>query len=137
MKKFSLLENFKYTDEEIEDFFIEYTDENGDVFKLENGYINKDNDFFKDVASVISTTKQCKHITIRLEDVAKGIHGNSGDRCMTNVDLLTKLLTTIKTFAFKSETPLNFYLENSYDDIILHFYIVGGPVDNTHLKSKD
>lgn len=50
MKKFSLLESFKYSDEEIEDFFLEFIDEK--KFTLKSGFLTKDNRFFTDVTHV-------------------------------------------------------------------------------------
>lgn len=87
MKKFSLLEGFKYSDEEIGDFFIDYVDDK--KFTVVSGYLTKDDRFFTDVASVNKTTRKCKMVTIILNDVAKGIQGpGGGGRALTNFDTL-------------------------------------------------
>lgn len=133
MKKFSLLENYKYSNEQIEDFFIEFYDDK--KFHLKEGFISKDNRFFTEVASVGKDTKRCKEVMIELEDVCKGISSNAG-HSMTSIESLTKVLSLIRQFYNRSGESPNFIIKNSYDDIEIFFYLVGGLVDDTELNLK-
>lgn len=128
MKKFSLLESFKYSDEEIEDFFIEYID--ADLFKLTTGFMSKDNRFFTDIGSVSKTDKQCKHIKITLEDIAEG-------KSIEDIDKLQKVITTLKSFYLRSGEQPNYKIETRWDDIEINFYVIGGGVESTHIGTKD
>lgn len=135
MKKFSLLENFKYSDEEIEDFFIDYIDEK--KFSLKSGFLTKDNRFFTDVSGVSKTTRMCKMVTIRIDDVGKGIQGpGSGPRSMTSFDPINKILGEIKKFYARSGESPNFTIDPRWEDVDISFFILGGLVDDTHTKDQ-
>jgi hypothetical protein len=133
MRKFSLLENYKYSNEDIEDFFIDFYDE--DKFRLKEGFITKDNRFFTEVASVGKGTKRCKEVMIDLEGFCKGISSNAG-HSMTSIESLTKVLSLIRQFYNRSGESPNFIINNNYEDIEIYFYLVGGPVDDTELNLK-
>jgi hypothetical protein len=136
MKKFSLLESFKYSDEEIEDFFLEFIDQK--KFTLKSGFLTKDNRFFTDVAGVNKTTRKCKMATIRIEGVGNGIQGPvGGGRALTSFESLDKVLTEIKKFYARSGESPNFIIEPSYDDIDITFFMIGGIVDDSDSKTQD
>lgn len=136
MKKFSLLENFKYSDEEIEDFFLEFIDEK--KFTLKSGFLTKDNRFFTDVAGVNKTTRKCKMATIEIEGVSNGIQGPGGGcRSLTSFESLDKVLTEIKKFYARSGESPNFIIEPSYDDIDVTFFLVGGLVEQSDTETQD
>lgn len=136
MKKFSLLENFKYSDEEIEDFFLEFIDEN--KFTLVSGFLTKDNRFFKDVSGVNKSTRKCKMVTIRLEDVATGIQGpGGGDRALTSFEALDKILSEIKKFYARSGESPNFIIQPSWEDIDITFFLTGGIVEESDTKTQN
>ncbi len=136
MKKFSLLEGFKYSDEEIGDFFIDYVDDK--KFTIVSGYLTKDDTFFTDVAGVNKTTRKCKMVTIRLDDVAKGIQGpGGGNRALTNFDTLNRVLSEIKTFYARSGESPNFSIEPIWEDIEINFFIVGGLVEEADTGLQD
>jgi hypothetical protein len=136
MKKFSLLESFKYSDEEIEDFFLEFIDDK--KFTLVSGFLTKDNRFFKDVAGVNKTTRKCKMVTIRLEEVANGIQGPSGGgRSLTSFEALDKILSEIKKFYARSGESPNFIIEPYYDDIEITFFLTGGIVEESDTETQD
>lgn len=136
MKKFSLLESFKYSDEEIEDFFLEFIDEK--KFTLKSGFLTKDNRFFTDVAGVNKTTRKCKMATIEIEGVGNGIQGpGGGGRALTSFESLDKVLTEIKKFYARSGESPNFIIEPSYDDIDITFFLVGGLVEQSDTEVQD
>lgn len=128
MKKFSLLEGFKYSDEEIEDFFIEYID--AKQFTLTTGFINSENRFSTNIGSISKNTKQCKHVKIVIDDIAKG-------KSMDDIDKLQKIITTIRAFYLRSGEQPNYVIETRWDDVEINFYVVGGLVDTSHIETKD
>jgi len=133
MKKFSLLENFKYSDEEIEDFFLEFIDDK--KFSLKSGFLSKDNRFFTDVAGVNKGTRKCKMVTIRIEGVANGIQGpGSGPRALTSFESLDKVLNEIKKFYARSGESPNFVIDPQWEDIDIVFFLTGGIVDESDSK---
>lgn len=134
MKKFSLLEGFKYTDEEIEDFFIDYVDNKN--FKLTSGFIGSEKRFFTDVANVDRNSKECKRIEIILKDICTGVYDPNAGRAVTNIDTISKLLDTIKTFYARSEEEVNFIIDTEYDDIRIIFFIIGDKVSNSHFGTQ-
>lgn len=136
MKKFSLLESFKYSDEEIEDFFLEFIDEK--KFTLKSGFLTKDNRFFTDVTHVNKTTRKCKMAKIELEGIANGIQGPvGGGRALTSFESLDKVLNEIKKFYARSGESPNFIIEPSYDDIEITFFLVGGLVEQSDTEVQD
>lgn len=139
MKKFSLLEGFKYTDEEIEDFFIDYVDSGN--FELTNGFIGSqesldENRFFTDVSNVGKKSKECKRIEIKLEGICKGVYDPNTGRSLTNLDIISKLLGTIKTFYARSGEEINFIIDTHYDSVIIIFFIVGSNVGEKHFGTQ-
>ena len=94
-----------YSKDEIEDFFLEYIDEGkGSVTE---GFLDKDNRYFSDVAKISKTSRKCIKVIIRLEKVSTGVISSSG-ACLTNMDILTNLLTKIKSFYTRTELQQNF-----------------------------
>jgi hypothetical protein len=135
MKKFSLLESFKYSDEEIEDFFMDYVDEK--KFTLVSGFLTKDDRFFTDVANTNKTTRKCKMVTIELEDVANGIQKPGGGRSLNSFETIDKILSEIKKFYARSGESPNFSIETRWEDITITFFIVGGLVEETDTNIQD
>jgi hypothetical protein len=123
-----------YSKDEIEDFFLEYIDEGrGSVTE---GFLDKDNRYFTDVAKVSNTSKKCIKVKITLEDVSTGVIGGSGT-CLTNMDILTNLLTKIRTFYSRTELQPNFIIVPKWDDIVVEFYVPGEVVEGSHLNTKE
>ena len=137
MKKFTLLENFRYSDEEIEDFFIDYVDNK--KFKLESGFLDtKENQFYLGVSNVSPKDRECKKITITIDNVATGIKSDKQEgRCVVNTDIITKILSSIKTFYARSYEDINFIINNQYDDIEVIFFITGDVINKSHLDKKE
>ena len=134
MQKFSLLENFKHTNDQIEDYFIEYVDNK--KFDIEEGFISKDGRFFTGIGGIDSKTKQAKHLTIRLDDVANGITTYSNGKCLSEFDTLVNAMSIVKTFFIRTGYPVNYQILPSYDDITIHIYVIGGLVEDNHLNTK-
>ena len=123
-----------YTKDEIEDFFLEYIDEGkGSVTE---GFLDKDNRYFTDVAKVSKDSKKCIKVIIRLEKVSTGVMTNSGT-CLTNMDILTNLLTKIKSFYTRTELQPNFIIIPQFSNIMVEFYIPGEVVESGQLKTKE
>jgi hypothetical protein len=140
LKKFnnfgSLFESFKLDNEDIEDLFIDYVDNK--QFRLVEGFVCSDNRFFTDVASVKKDTKKCKEITINLKGVADGIQPHSGGgRCLTDIKVLSQILSEIEQFYHRSGESPNFQVKPSWEDLEIKFYIVGGLVESSEFDLKE
>lgn len=132
---FNLFENFKLDNEDIENLFIDYVDNK--QFKLIEGFVTSDNRFFTDVANVKKDTRRCKEIRIEIEDIAQGIQPQSGGgRCLTNIETLSNILSTIKQFYQRSGESPNFQIKPSYNDLEIIFYVVGGLVEGSEFEAK-
>ena len=134
MIKFSLLESFKHTNDEISDYFIEYVD--GRKFEMEDGFLSKDGRFFTGIGGIDDKTKEVKHVILRLDDVANGISSYSDGKCLTEFDTLPNAISTIKKFFIRTGYPINYQILTEYNDILIHIYIIGGLVDAKHLDTK-
>jgi hypothetical protein len=123
-----------YTKDEIEDFFLEYIDEGkGSVTE---GFLDKDNRYFTDVAKVSEDSKKCIKVEITLSKVSTGVMTSSGT-CLTNMDILTNLLTKIKSFYTRTELQPNFIIIPQWSNIEIEFYIPGEVVETGQLKTKE
>lgn len=132
---FNLLENFKLENEDIEDLFIDFVDNK--QFKLIEGFVTSDNRFFTDVAKVEKDTRRCKEIRIELEDIAQGIQPQGGGgRCLTNIETLSNILSTIQQFYHRSGESPNFQIKPSWEDLEIIFYVVGGLVEGSEFEAK-
>lgn len=140
LKKFnnfeSLFESFKLDNEDIEDLFIDYVDNK--QFRLVEGFVSSDNRFFTDVANVKKDTKKCKEITINLKGVADGIQPHSGGgRCLTDIKVLSQILSEIEQFYHRSGESPNFQVKPSWEDLEIKFYVVGGLVESSEFDVKE
>lgn len=140
MRKFSLLESFKYTDEELEDFFFEFYEKKD--FDLKSGFIKPDqrgrNNFFMDPANVDSKTRECKRIEINFENKSKGVYDQSySSLSMDNFDIINSVISTIKKFYLRSNEPISFSINTKWEDINVTFFIIGPLVNSGHLENKD
>lgn len=135
MKKFSLLESFKYSDEEIEDFFMQFVDDRR--FSISSGFINANNRFFTDVSSIDEKTKRCKMVNIEIPNILNGIQGPNGERSMTSLESLQNILSEIKKFYNRSGEPPNFVIKQIYVNVEIIFFLVGGLVEKSDTKIQD
>lgn len=123
-----------YTKDEIEDFFMEYIEDGkGEVTE---GFLDGDNRYFTDVAKVLEDSKKCIKVEITLSKVSTGVISSSGV-CLTNMDILTNLLTKIKSFYTRTELQQNFIIIPQWSNMIVEFYIPGEVVESSHLKTKE
>jgi hypothetical protein len=120
MKKFSLLEGFKYSDEEIEDFFFEFVESKN--FTLTKGFINGDNRFITDVANTNKKSRECKRVEISIQGIVGEITDKSGNRCINNIEKLSTVISTINKFYVRSKEDVNFIIKPSYDEIDIIFF---------------
>lgn len=139
MKKFSLLESFKYTDGEYEDFFYEFF-EKGD-FELENGYVKSEKSglrFFSDPAYVNANTRECKRIEISFDNKDKGVYDQkSSCTSMTSLDIINGVVSTIKKFYMRSNESISFSIKQKWNNIDVTFFIIGSQVQDKLLEEKD
>lgn len=139
MRKFSLLESFKYTDAEIEDFFFEFFENKN--FGLKSGFVKQDkegrNNFFTDSAYVNEKTKECKRVSISFENKSKGVYDQQNScLSMDNLDIINSVISTIKKFYTRSSEPISFSINQKWDDIEVTFFIIGPIVGQSHLENK-
>ena len=124
-----------YTKDEIEDFFLEYIEDGkGEVTE---GFISsKDNRYFTDVANVSEKSRKCIKVDITLEGVSTGVKVGMMT-CLTNIDILTNLLTKIKSFYKRTELDPNFAVIQKFNNRYVEFYIPGEVVETGQLKTKE
>jgi hypothetical protein len=138
MKHLKLFENsfskVNLSKDEIEDHFLEYIDEGKGEVK--EGFISKDNRYFTDVANVTPESRKCIKVVISLDKVANGVIGTSGN-CLTDIDIITRVLSKIKTFYLRTELQPNFLIKPEWDNLKVEFYIPGEKVESTHLSTKE
>lgn len=134
MKKFTILENFRNSDEQIEDILFEYYTKKD--FSILNGFLNSKDVFFVEKAHVSKDTRECKKIQIRIDDIADGIHETGKSKCLTSIDKLQKVLSVVSVFYRRSREKMNYRIEQSYDDMYVVFYAIGPVVSQSHLDKK-
>lgn len=134
MKKFSLLEGFKYTDEEVEDFFFEFVENKN--FKLTHGFVNSENRFIVDVANTNSKCRLCNRVEISIDGILGGVKDQSGSESITDIGKLSTVISTINKFYARSGESVNFIIQTSYDSISITFFLIGELVGEIHSNTK-
>lgn len=139
MKKFSLLENFEYTNDEIEDIFLSYIDDNKDSnIDIKDGFISsREMRFFVDVAKINKETKLCKRVELFIDNIADGVIDYTGNRSITSINKLSGILSEINSFYLRTKDKINFVIDPSYDAIKIVFFIIGPKVDNSYMNTKN
>lgn len=123
-----------YSKDEIEDFFLEYIEDGkGEVTE---GFLDKENRYFTDVAKVSEKSRKCIKVEITLSKVSNGVISGSLT-CLTDIDILTNLLTKIKSFYKRTELDPNFAVIQKWSNIEVEFYIPGQVVESGHLNTKE
>lgn len=117
--------NFKNTDEEIKDFFTDYTDERPGSLTIEDGLVY-DGRFITDTSYMKDTSKyrKAKLITLDVCD-ADGISTKGGDKCLTNLEVLQNLLNDIKRFYAISGEEVNYSINTDYSGLTVKFITLG------------
>jgi len=133
LRKFNEAEavTFKNTDEDIQLFFTDYTDENPDALKIKNGLVY-DGRFVEDTTYIkdISKYRRAKLITLRVGKT-DGIQLNMG-KCLTDLEMLSNTLLDIQKFYDLSGEDINYTINTSYMGLTVEFITLGDMI-----KSED
>jgi hypothetical protein len=126
LRGFNENESFKTSDDEIREYFFDYTDERGaNSLKIENGLVY-DGRFITDTSYMKdpSEYRKAKMITLEVCD-ADGISTKSGDKCLTNLEVLQNLLEDIKRFYAISGEDVNYSINTDYSGLEVKFITLG------------
>lgn len=133
LKKFNESdESFKNTNQDIELFFTDYTDENPDALEIKDGLIYDGRvidptTYMKDP----SKYRKCKVITLEVGKT-NGINTKNDGRCFTSFDILKNALADIERFYDLSGEEVNFTINTEYDTLTITFVTLGD-----FMKSED
>ena len=115
---------FKNTDEDIELFFTDYTDENPNALKITNGLVH-DGEFRSDTSYMKDTSKYRRAKLIELNvGKANGVSISSG-KCMTDLEMLSNTLLDIKRFYDLSGEDINYTINTNYMGLTVKFITLG------------
>ena len=126
IRRFNENESFKTSDDEIREFFFDYTDERGpDSLKIENGLVY-DGQFITDTSYMKDPSKyrKAKLITLEVCD-ADGISTKGMGKCLTNLDVLQNLIADIKRFYAISGEEVNYSINTDYSGLEVKFITLG------------
>jgi hypothetical protein len=115
---------FKNTDEDIQLFFTDYTDENPNSLKITNGLVY-DGEFKSDTPYMKDTSKYRRAKLIELNvGKANGVSISSG-KCMTDLEMLSNTLLDIKRFYDLSGEDVNYTINTDYMGLTVKFITLG------------
>lgn len=115
---------FKNTDEDIQLFFTDYSDENPNALKITNGLVY-DGEFKSDTAYMKDTSKYRRAKLIELNvGKANGVSISSG-KCMTDLEMLSNTLLDIKRFYDLSGEDINYTINTNYMGLTVKFITLG------------
>ena len=122
---------FKNTDEDIQLFFTDYTDENPNALTIKNGLVLKhgnDARFIDDTSYVKTPSKyrRAKLITLRVGK-PNGIQLKMG-KCMTDLEMLSNTLLDIQRFYDLSGEDINYTISTDYMGLTVEFITLGDMV---------
>ncbi len=122
---------FKNTDQDIQLFFTDYTDENPNALTIKNGLVLKNgNDarFIDDTTYMKDTYKyrRAKLITLRVGK-PNGIQLKMG-KCMTDIEMLSNTLLDIQRFYELSGEDINYTINTDYMGLTVEFITLGDMV---------
>lgn len=118
---------FKNTDEDIQLFFTDYTDENPDSLKITNGLVYN-GQFKTDTPYMKDTSKYRRAKLIELNvGKANGVSISSG-KCMTDLEMLSNTLLDIKRFYDLSGEDVNYTINTDYMGLTVKFITLGDMV---------
>lgn len=125
LRRFNENESFKTSDDDIREFFFDYTDENPNSLKIENGLVY-DGQFITDTTYMKDPSKyrKAKLITLEVCD-ANGISTKGMGKCLTNLDVLQRLLEDIKRFYDISGEDVNYSINTDYSGLEVKFITLG------------
>lgn len=128
---------FKNTDEDIQMFFTDYTDERPNSLTIENGLVY-DGRFITDTSYMKDPSKyrRAKLITLDVCD-ADGISTKGMGKSLTNLDVLQNLLEDIKRFYALSGEDVNYSINTDYSGLTVQFITLGDvPKDEESQATK-
>jgi len=122
---------FKNTDQDIQLFFTDYSDENPNALTIKNGLVLKNgNDarFVDDTAYMKDASKyrRAKLITLRVGK-PDGIQLKMG-KCMTDLEMLSNTLLDIQRFYDLSGEDINYTINTDYMGLTVEFITLGDMV---------
>jgi hypothetical protein len=118
---------FKNTDEDIQLFFTDYTDENPKALTITNGLVY-DGEFKSDTTYMKDTSKYRRAKLIELNvGKADGIN-ISMKKCMTDLETLSNVLLDIKKFYDLSGEDINYTINTDYMGLSVKFITLGDMV---------
>jgi len=125
LRKFNESESFKTSDDDIRMFFTDYTDERPNSLTIENGLVY-DGRFITDTSYMKDPSKyrRAKLITLDVCD-ADGISTKSGDKCLTNLEVLQNLLSDIQRFYAATGESVNYSINTDYSGLEVKFITLG------------
>lgn len=124
------------TDEEVEDYFIEFYDRN--KFSMKRGYVTPTGDewnFFTDISGVKSNTLNCIEVKISFDFKKSKIRGQ-GTMTLNSFDELEEAIAEIKKFYLRIKIEPSYTLKVEWDEIKIYFYILGTKVNDKLLGRK-
>ena len=126
---------FKNTDEDIQLFFTDYTDENPNALKITNGLVY-DGEFKSDTPYMKDTSKYRRAKLIELNvGKANGV-GISSGKCMTDLEMLSNTLLDIKRFYDLSGEDVNYTINTDYMGLTVKFITLGDMVKPEESQSS-
>lgn len=131
MKKFSLFESKTYTDDEIEDHFIDYIDD-GKKFEIIHGFLSGDNTFFIDRGRISEKSRNCRKITIDISGIFNGL-SDGMNKCITDIDSLQKIINKIKVFYTRTGSDQNFLISQRYGTLEVIIFLIGDVISKSDL----
>jgi hypothetical protein len=128
---------FKNTDEDIQLFFTDYTDEDTNALTIKNGLVIKNgNDarFIDDTTYMRDSSKyrRAKLITLRVGK-PNGIQLKTG-KCMSDLEMLSNTLLDIQRFYDLSGEDINYTINTDYMGLTVQFITLGDMVKSEESK---
>lgn len=125
---------FKNTDEDIQMFFTDYTDENSDALTIKSGLIY-DGRFVEDTSYMKDSSKyrRAKLVTLRVGK-PNGIQVQMG-KCMTDLEMLSNILLDIQRFYDLSGEDINYTINTDYMGLTVNFITLGDMVKSEESQS--
>ena len=115
---------FKNTDEDIQMFFTDYTDENPNALTIKNGLVY-DGKFVEDTSYIkdVSKYRRAKLITLRVGKT-DGVQLHMG-KCLTDLEMLSNTLLDIQRFYDLSGEDVNYTVNTNYMGLTVEFITLG------------
>jgi len=126
---------FKNTDEDIQMFFTDYTDENPDALTIKNGLIY-DGRFLEDTSYMKDPSKyrRAKLITLKVGK-PNGIQIQMS-KCMTDIEMLSNTLLDIQRFYDLSGEDINYTINTDYTGLTVEFITLGDMIKSEESQAS-